>query len=263
MIFYQNSKRSISLVLILFLTGLVSASLVRAEEKTECYWRHSLDELGDVAVSPAHGDLEGYALAAAFLGGTAVALHNDLPWYRDIQEHRNPWQDKVMPVATILGDGFVQVGGLAALYKFGGTQDREAAEMALEGQLDAGVIALLLKFSGSTRPDQDESGRRWFASFGDTSFPSGHTFSAFTTATILGDVYHAEWLAYPVAALVAYSRVYNKNHWPADTVAGAGLGILVGRIVLAYHRNVPKIPGITISALPTEDGGKVVVSWAY
>lgn len=31
-----------------------------------------------------------------------------------------------------------------------------------------------------------------------------------------------------MAALIAYSRVYNQDHWPSDVVAGAILGIAAG-----------------------------------
>jgi len=39
-------------------------------------------------------------------------------------------------------------------------------------------------------------------------------------------------LAYTIAALVAYSRVYNGVHWPADVFFGALFGILIGKISL-------------------------------
>ena len=63
------------------------------------------------------------------------------------------------------------------------------------------------------------------------SFPSGHTFTAFTGAEIIRREYGAEypWLAiagYAVAITVAAMRVYNNRHWLGDVCAGAGLGIL-------------------------------------
>ena len=63
------------------------------------------------------------------------------------------------------------------------------------------------------------------------SFPSGHTFTAFTGAELLRREYGEEypWVAvagYAVATLVGAMRVYNNRHWAGDVLAGAGLGIL-------------------------------------
>ena len=57
------------------------------------------------------------------------------------------------------------------------------------------------------------------------SFPSGHTMVSFTIATTLSFYYpRAAFLLYPLAALVALSRVYLGSHYPSDVVAGAFLG---------------------------------------
>ena len=63
------------------------------------------------------------------------------------------------------------------------------------------------------------------------SFPSGHTFTAFTGAEILRREYgeNYPWIAvmgYTTAALVGAMRIYNNRHWAGDVLAGAGLGIL-------------------------------------
>ena len=63
------------------------------------------------------------------------------------------------------------------------------------------------------------------------SFPSGHTYIAFTGADILRREYGRRypWLpyvGYGVAALVGAMRVYNSRHWPSDVLAGAGIAFL-------------------------------------
>lgn len=65
----------------------------------------------------------------------------------------------------------------------------------------------------------------------DESFPSGHTFMAFTGAEVLrreyGDRY--PWIAaagYAVAIVIGTMRLYNNRHWVGDVLAGAGLGML-------------------------------------
>ena len=60
------------------------------------------------------------------------------------------------------------------------------------------------------------------------SFPSGHTNTAFAAATLLalrfGGLY---WLAFVLAGIVGYSRVYMGVHFPSDVAAGAFLGIVI------------------------------------
>ena len=64
-----------------------------------------------------------------------------------------------------------------------------------------------------------------------TSFPSGHTVTAFLGAEILrreyGEKYPAIAIAgYTVATGVGFMRMYNNRHWASDVLAGAGVGIL-------------------------------------
>jgi membrane-associated phospholipid phosphatase len=151
------------------------------------------------------------------------------------------------------------------LYKFGNEHDRKTAALALEGQINVALMAFLLKAAFSaTRPATDNSQRHWFTfSLNHSSFPSGHTMSAFCGAVILGQAYHLQWVTYPLAALVAYSRIYNQRHWPADVIAGAGLGLLIGHTVLGFHRGQSKKPGIHFSVRPARDGGHMVISWLF
>ncbi len=64
-----------------------------------------------------------------------------------------------------------------------------------------------------------------------TSFPSGHTTTAFMGAEILRREYGKEYpgvavAGYVVATGVGCMRVYNNRHWASDVLAGAGFGIL-------------------------------------
>lgn len=67
------------------------------------------------------------------------------------------------------------------------------------------------------------------------SFPSAHSANWFAMATVAFLFYRrsAFWLV-PLAALVAFSRVYNGVHYPGDITAGAilGAGYAVALVVL-------------------------------
>ncbi|MFI3306401.1 MAG: phosphatase PAP2 family protein [Rikenellaceae bacterium] len=65
----------------------------------------------------------------------------------------------------------------------------------------------------------------------NNSFPSGHTATAFMTATMLHKEYGAEskWYsigAYTAATATGLMRVTNNRHWMRDIIVGAGIGIL-------------------------------------
>ncbi len=77
------------------------------------------------------------------------------------------------------------------------------------------------------------------------SFPSGHTTAAFVGAEFLAQEYSEKSPVYTVigytfAVTTGIFRMYNRDHWFSDVVAGAGLGILSTKasyLVYPYIRN--------------------------
>ncbi|MBB5868638.1 undecaprenyl-diphosphatase [Allocatelliglobosispora scoriae] len=73
-----------------------------------------------------------------------------------------------------------------------------------------------------------------------TSFPSGHSASAFAFATAVGDVLvPASAPLHALAAGVAYSRIHTGVHYPGDVVAGSMIGSVIGAAVGRLVRRFP------------------------
>ena len=78
------------------------------------------------------------------------------------------------------------------------------------------------------------------------AWPSGHTSTSVTFATVLNEFY-GPWVGMPLYALsglVMYERMDTEEHWASDVVFGAALGYVVGHTVAAKYK--PEIFEMTI-----------------
>jgi membrane-associated phospholipid phosphatase len=126
---------------------------------------------------------------------------------------------------------FTIAGGLALL---GGQTGRRAA---LAGVASIGAASLVANvvvkpFARRRRPDRDGEevpDIREVPMPTSTSFPSGHSASAFAFASAVGA--EIPVLGGPLRGLagaVAYSRVHTGVHYPTDVVIGAIIGASIG-----------------------------------
>jgi hypothetical protein len=132
----------------------------------------------------------------------------------------------------------VAVYGLNLLGKKGVHDLRELSKITGYSIVMTGVsVASIKLLTGKERPDESDC----------TSFPSGHTATAFMCAEILYQEYKDESilygiLGYTAAATTGYLRVYNDKHWFSDVVAGAGFGILSTKLSYLLHKKLNSRP---------------------
>lgn len=82
-----------------------------------------------------------------------------------------------------------------------------------------------------------------------SSYPSGHSSSAFAAARVIATLQpKLATAAYALATQVAASRVYAGVHFPSDVVAGALLGTGVAEIALRTMHDGPKAVTAAVAA---------------
>ena len=111
-----------------------------------------------------------------------------------------------------------------------------------------GIVAQIIKpLVESPRP-QIYFSPEWFPFFikgvihlGYSSFPSGHTVSAFAIATVLSLYQNTKWrqaLLLVLAALAGFSRIYLSQHFLADVLAGSFIGVMGGIWCVHFCGNI-------------------------
>lgn len=112
----------------------------------------------------------------------------------------------------------------------GNEVNRQCAE-ALQRALTLNTISFYtLK---AARHNDTPNGKSW-------AWPSGHTSSSFTVASVLHEFYGLKVgiPAYAAAGLVAYRMMDTGDHWASDVAFGATLGWVVGHTVAKKYKGV-------------------------
>jgi len=120
----------------------------------------------------------------------------------------------------------------AALAAAGGRRGRRAAGHGLTAVVVASITANLVAkhFFSRRRPIQSsDTAKRPVRMPRSSSFPSGHTSSAFAfAAAVTGDYPKLAIGLYGLATAVGYSRVHLGVHYPSDVMGAGVLGLAAG-----------------------------------
>lgn len=161
--------------------------------------------------------------------------------------------DFLMDLGNVYGDGRV-IGGLALASLGVGQATGHAGWQAFGADLSRSFVYGAVASTGlKVAVDR----RR--PSGGSYSFPSGHTTSAFSTVPVIW--HHAGWKvglgAGTMASLTALGRMEENRHFASDVIAGAALGLLVGRAVVRA-RSRREMPDEVVVA-----GRSVALVWRF
>jgi hypothetical protein len=204
-------------------------------------------------------------LGLAAVGVIGVAAIADGP-VRDEMARHAPNDNRFMRNVERFGAQY-SVGVLGGFYLAGAIGNNETAIAVAQDGLTAsiiasGIITPAIKFvTGRARP-RENLGVAHFHPFSlsyssNSSFPSGHTTEAFALASVISSHYEKTWVAcasYSVAGLVGVARSYHGAHFASDILAGALIGTLVGKSVVAHNKslrsgNVMLLPEITTGSI--------------
>lgn len=176
--------------------------------------------------------------AIVFLGilGSIPGFGQDKNWdlkkLEDINLTRNFEMDKPLNFLSNSSD-YLAIGFPAAMLAAGYIGDnaalkREGYNIALTTAATYGVGFVLKKAVDKDRPYITHPHIKNYKEFSGSSFPSGSTALAFSTATSLSLSYPKWYVILPstlYACTVGYSRLHLGAHYPSDVFAGTAIGI--------------------------------------
>lgn len=183
---------------------------------------------------------------------------------------RSKWLDSLMFTLTKLGEGWIILLLLTAIYFLSGAVGTWYVH-SLVIFLAVGIICQIMKkHFPRARPvsvlmNVNVLGERLTVG----SFPSGHTATAFALAAVFSS-HLGNWapLFFIVAALIGVTRVYVGAHFPLDVLCGAVIGLSTSYAVLgflnaalSYYNPIAVMGGAIFLAaltLPLWRGGTII-----
>lgn len=236
-----------------------------------------LCNFGDQVTAPFRFKTKQWLIAGAAAGITSTLffIDNDINEWARVQKQKHNWVYKSSPVITQFGArwGTYSVAGIGLLsVVLKNKKGVQTSLLATQAMITSGVWVHLIKMlTGRERPlinniiVKPESGN-WYGPFAMynhdlalekpgssfNSFPSGHTANAFSIATVFASQYRdikaIPIISYSIASLVGISRLTENKHWSSDVFAGAFLGFVCGKQVVAHYNRLHQNPVNTLTS---------------
>ena len=146
---------------------------------------------------------------------------------------------RLFVTASYLGDGYLWGGLGLGLILFGQPADRVNVLIGVGITIvNVAIFRFLKALVARRRPETNDAKAR-FRSVDSYALPSGHATTSFGLAWLVSQFYPnpaAIVLVYAAAATIAFSRVFVRDHYPMDVIAGACLGTLSSALLLPFFR---------------------------
>lgn len=175
-------------------------------------------------------------MALLVAGGASIAMHDgqaDKKIAEHFEKHRR-FRDFSDESLDVIGHPLTHVGATTLWYIISAeNQDQLNRERAWTMRTALTLTWLMTTGLKAARNTQSPNGKDW-------AWPSGHTSSSFTVASVLDEFYGPKVgiPAYGLASLVAYRMMDTDDHWASDIVFGATLGWVVGHTVAGRHKKL-------------------------
>lgn len=210
--------------------------------------KHAWKNTKGIATSPAAWDKKDWLVVGCGTTLTAGSIFLlDKPVYQFVQDHQFNAADRFFSLMEPAGNlypalAFVGLSLHGLIDK--DNYNLETALMLAEGYaINSFFVQVVKRTAGRARPSSWPDPLRWKGPLNGESFYSGHTSTAFATASILAYRYReTPWVpatAYSVATLCGMGRVYHNRHWLSDTFFGAVTGTAIGLFIAKNHENNP------------------------
>lgn len=182
----------------------------------------------------------------AFAAGMLLYAKGKEESFLFLNSYHRPCLDTFFIYYTNLGDGFFAV--LLSLLFFFVAKKKKLGLVLLLAYASTGIISQIIKpLVESPRP-QTYFAPQWLPFFikevihkGYSSFPSGHTITAFAMATVLAWQYSTKRLQVLfllMAIGVGFSRIYLSQHFLLDALAGSFIGVAGASLCIYLCRNM-------------------------
>ncbi len=142
--------------------------------------------------------------------------------------------------------------GVSRRHEDQGRRRRASFAVIYTGLVTPVVNLAVKRLVDRDRPSGSDSGHPLPVRIPKTSsFPSGHTLSAWCAAALLVEDRRSAAGCYGMAALVSWSRVHARQHHGSDVVGGAVIGWMLG----VAGRRVARALGLGVPAVGVPAGG--------